>query len=263
MNYNYVKGIIFSFLITTILSQYEYPDLSQGNAIKFIQDLMTCQMVKEPNISSCISINPRLTNSGPFENKCCYFYFKQTGKDGLKSEEFPNTCYNVFADEYKRNSLLYEIMKLDGQNEEIKYDCGEGNHTFNQSDYDPYSTEAQTMYEMYECLNVKNKNDCFQTTKEFNTNAQCCWMAEKNEGEYCRGIKEVSEEYSKELPNYLSSIYESTVEFSCKNKNNELFTGYVDPKKKSLTITYNEQYSNTNYIKKSLIGLFLFIRLLF
>ena len=186
----------------------------------FIEDQGKCKSVYN---GLCYSVNSELKSKGTLTNKCCIIK-----KD---NEKF---CLNVFTEKY----FLGNLYSLDyAFKHDMTYDCdGEGDKTFNSSDYDPIEKWEIEIKEKYDCIYSETEEQCKANPKYFKLNTRCCWFSNVKlyDKASCFGMKElIDEEFNKIIP-YIGNARmlnpNKTMDFSCYDKTDKVKTGSFDLK---------------------------------
>jgi hypothetical protein len=174
------------------------------------KDMEKCERVsrsQEATLERCIEITPSFSGPKKSESKCCMVTSKIDPLERLKLElgedwkkEFmrrqklneqeaeeklkliydyaPETsvCYDLI--ENYENVELYglSIPVFDGQ---LKYDCGDGEKTFDREKYNPSDEEEKMYKDHLDCSNQFEENFCLKKGSELiSDNYQCCWCEE-------------------------------------------------------------------------------------
>ena len=194
-----LKTILFSILILQSISTEEEDTLSK-DIQKCMQPVFTGKVTTE----ACNEMTESLESTGDFEGKCCKMtlnidalvgYKRMFGEDwkskiceefdldedlsedeireklALKNEQ--NICSVITK--IGKNVGLYTVslQSIDG---EVKYDCGDGEETFNSKDFVPTTDFEKTRKDMADCGVPSDEKSCSKKSGKLLTDdAQCCW----------------------------------------------------------------------------------------
>lgn len=158
-------------------------------------------------IEKCTAITSTFKNEGENESQCCMvtymidplekykFMFGENWKEeymkhyGLDENQFEdelnriyssvsevNMCFDLIK-KYK-NVELYSIS-LSSYEGKIKYNCGDGEETFEKNNFYPSNEEEKMNKDYIECGIEHEEKNCFKkSSKLLSDNTQCCWCEE-------------------------------------------------------------------------------------
>lgn len=174
------------------------------------EDLRKCSVSKNnnsPTVEQCTSKTPSLIGRGINESQCCrvifkedpfYYYKSKYGenwkKEYMKSKNINenqieseiNRIYNSVNEKkmcipLNKNLKDLELYFLSNGTIErtLKYNCGNGEETFNKKNFYPSNEEEKNSYDIVECQFETNEKNCYKkSSKLFIDNNQCCWCQE-------------------------------------------------------------------------------------
>lgn len=195
---SFISIILFSLLFLQSTSQEE-----EGLVQEDFGKCMQLNFMGQVTTEACAEVNPELELTGDYEAKCCRITFlsdallaykRMFGDDwkaklieqyeldeditedeireklGLKNEQ--NMC--TLLTKIGKNIALYNmgIASLDG---EVKYDCGDGEESFNSKDFIPENDFEKKNKDMADCGTVSDEKSCVKKSAKLVTDeAQCC-----------------------------------------------------------------------------------------
>ena len=203
---SFISVILFSLLFLQSTSQEE------GLVQEDYGRCMQTNFMGEVTTEACTKVTETLESTGDYEGQCCRLTFlsdallaykRMFGDDwkakiieqyeldeditddeireklGLKNEQ--NICN--FLPKIGKNVGLYTmaISSLDG---EVKYDCGDGEETFNSKDFIPETDFEKKNKDMADCGTASDEKSCNKKSSKLITNdAQCCWCEGSSVGD--------------------------------------------------------------------------------
>lgn len=161
-----------------------------------------------PVTEECMEITPFFISKGEYESECCkliiyedplerfkvffgedwkqnYMEFMGFNEEQLEKElerlykSCPKKIGCTLLTKNFRNLVLYQ-NSFYSFNGTIIYDCGNGEKTFERSNYRPYDEEEKEFKDKFDCeLQNKEKSCLNRAYKLLSDNSQCCWCEEE------------------------------------------------------------------------------------
>jgi hypothetical protein len=174
------------------------------------EDMEKCERVsrsQEAILERCIEITPTFKGPKRSESKCCMVTSKIDPLERLKfefgedwkqafmkrhnlNEKEAEERINQIYDYAPETSNCYDLIKnyenaelygislptFDGK---LKYDCGDGEQTFDREKYNPSNEDEKMFKDHTDCINQFEDNYCLNKgAKLSSNNYQCCWCEE-------------------------------------------------------------------------------------
>ena len=225
---SFINIILFSLLFLQSNSQEE--GLVKDDATK----CMKANFLGEVSTEACTEVTPTLESTGDYKGQCCkitflndpLLNFKKMFGDDWKAkvcEQF-NLDEDITEDEiiekFKGEQNMCNILTKIGKNVglynfalmslggEVKYDCGDGEETFNSKDFIPKTDFEKKGKDMADCGTASDEKSCNKKSSKLVTDeAQCCWCETTSIGDItpdfgfqnCMGLP------TKEIEDYLKT----------------------------------------------------------
>ena len=202
-----MKILSFTFILQLILFIQIHSSIMEKLDAQLIEaEGAKCEQANHQNINvdECVKISPSLQLTGINEGQCCkislnsdilFSYKLNFGEDWRKKlAELYNIDENITEEELREkyflpqemnmcqimiksvsNFLLYQfsLLSTDGL---VKYDCGEGEKTFNLKEYHPTDEDEIFDKDMADCQTEISEKNCQKKGMRVSSNdAQCCW----------------------------------------------------------------------------------------
>ena len=202
-----MKMLSFTFILQLILFIQIHSSILEKLDGQLIEvEGAKCEQANHQNINvdECVKISPSLQLTGINEGQCCkislnsdtlFSYKLNFGEDWRKKlAELYNIDENITEEELREkyflpqemnmcqimiksisNLLLYQfsLLSTDGL---VKYDCGEGEKTFNVKEYHPTDEDEIFDKDMADCQTEISEKNCQKKGMRVSSNdAQCCW----------------------------------------------------------------------------------------
>ena len=161
----------------------------------------------EATIEECTAVTPNFKGLEGYESKCCIITYKKDPFAQYKAmfgENWKQRYMELFylnekqvEDKINRayvsapeGSMCYDLIKnyknielygisLDKFGGKLRYNCGDGEETFDREKYNPSDEEEKMNKDFIDCRVQFEENNCLnETSKLFSDNSQCCWCDE-------------------------------------------------------------------------------------
>jgi len=256
----FINVILFSILFLQSISQEE------GLVKDDVTKCMRVNFLGEATTEACTAVTPTLESTGDYEGKCCKINFVNdpllTYKRAFGDDWKAKICEQFELDEdltedeireklkieqkicsiltkIGKNLALYNfaLASLDG---EVKYDCGDGEETFNSKDFIPKTDFEKKNKDMADCGVASDEKSCNKKSSKLVTDdAQCCWCETSSIGDLAQnfGLQNCMGLPIKEIEDYLKTtigIYDEGMGMKTK-----MSCSCLDKKGKSTSILVN------------------------
>lgn len=231
---SFIKLLLFSVLFLQLSSQEE--GLVQTDFAKCMQTNFMGAVTTE----DCTVVTDSLESTGDYKGKCCKMTFetdalaayKRMFGDDWKEKliEQYELDEDITEDELREKlglkneqsmcSLLTKIgknvglytMSLQSLDGKVKYDCGDGEESFNSKDFVPKTDYEKQNKDMADCGTATDEKTCNKKASKLLTDdAQCCWCEASTIGDaaFNFGFQNCMGYPTKNLEQYLNTTAQS------------------------------------------------------